>query len=90
VLGRAHGEHQRDRSDSGVAPNRSSAEGKGAGGVLHEAVQFGRLALAPLQPVSTYSPAISDPRRAAYSRSSRNCISQVWSVVLTLGVERSA
>src|ERR1700693_397237 len=44
----------------------------------------GRLDFAPENPVSMYSAEIIHPRRTAYSRSSRTCISQFWSVVDTL------
>ena len=44
----------------------------------------GLLALVPLQPASTYSPAFSQPWRRMYSRSSASCSSQFWSIVETL------
>jgi len=38
----------------------------------------GRLSFAPEMPVSTYSPAICQPRRSQYSRSSSSCSSGDW------------
>src|ERR1039457_1962056 len=43
----------------------------------------GRLALAPENPVSTYSPAIFQSRREMYSRRSFNCVMPFLSVVDT-------
>src|SRR5215471_11207279 len=50
---------------------------------LSSLLSCGRLCLAPLQPVSTYSAAIGQPRRWQYERNSSNCISHFWSSVLT-------
>lgn len=71
-----------------LRPNRSSFHTRTASN-LRRAASFitrsssGRLAFAPLQPVSTYSPAIVQCRLAQYSLSSRSWSSQCWSTVET-------
>jgi CubicO group peptidase (beta-lactamase class C family) len=60
------------------------AAGFGRPRSVHSGSAGGVFVLAPLQPLSTYSPANSYPLRDTYSRSSDNCISHFWSVVLTL------